>query len=709
MAGNLDEALSNIDEHITNIKTEVSTKSNKSLLIATVSAALLKAELLHLDYRNEEAFNVLRTEILTQINQLPRELQIVIAQNRMEVEFSYSDTNNYQQYLRAHDEAEIIGTKLWNPENVVDAYESIIANRHYDALPAFLREFKEAYKTGSWNLYRQAARRLAGEWLQLGRPDIAVYYAIIAHNKELIQSVGESLIAGGSAELIRALINKLLAVSNLKTHAYSASQLLKIVSDVIPDEQVDSVFDWLINICKLALADFNDFWLSVAAWEAVERISMRLTAEQGQKVIYIATAHQFWDEPNRLREYLIKAVDACIDYLPKEELVDLAEKSLPAAIEKEELIDEKEALILLCDIAERSEEAKRIIGDKLYTDSQTNNLYLQALSQSFNRQFAPGETDKFAENIVKDLTLQVQRLKPGQTPAETMVKMATFAARNDQEEVVIQIASPLALNALLANKKQLNAASIKNLIVTILSMISEPNNIPSNKIMLLSGLANIADCLDSESIEEIYRTLSPVASGKDLSQSKLLASIRDSKDPLNPYKINFQTPEEVQAAAIRTLANIERANPGAYGTNLNLIIEKGMVHWNPEIRKGAYMASINLLDLSETIISNLILGTRDPDVDAAQQAYVTLAFNKKIRLNENNWGAIVTALSLGIYSISISVRQIISHLISERRDEWVTSIFADRISEIEEQLKKDISYSVRKIISAHKKSLEENA
>lgn len=136
-----------------------------------------------------------------------------------------------------------------------------------------------------------------------------------------------------------------------------------------------------------------------------------MSKEQGRKVVETAVTHQSWNQRDRLRRNLLDAVNSCVGHLKPEELLSLAEKALPAGTTEREDVDYAEAISLLAHIAQKNEQAKKLIGDALYHESNPQTGFLQQILSTFDRSFAEGEADRMAQEIAKQIPLQVQRIK----------------------------------------------------------------------------------------------------------------------------------------------------------------------------------------------------------------------------------------------------------------------------------------------------------
>src|SRR5688572_24691725 len=130
---------------------------------------------------------------------------------------------------------------------MVQAYESAFAGRHYEALPAIWRELVNSYRHGTWFLYRQASKRLTREFLHIGLAHAADIHAINSQSTEFIEANANNLLAWRNPEVTTRVVQRIIYQANLKRHAIIGCNLLTQLADVIPDEQVEAVFKWLLK------------------------------------------------------------------------------------------------------------------------------------------------------------------------------------------------------------------------------------------------------------------------------------------------------------------------------------------------------------------------------------------------------------------------------------------------------------------------------
>jgi hypothetical protein len=699
LRGQLSDAIKELDQKRDQLLNSISVPSaNSQIEVECVVLSLLKAELLHLNLEDEKASVIFESEILNKITFLSSEIELIVMQNYGAVEIALLNPTMGKQLNRSYDEREMLGAKYWDPEAIVYAYEFAASGKHYESLPAFWGELITTYEHASWFSHRQAARRMAIESMQLGFVDLAVYHALIAEDVELISKIGEQLLLLRDHERIQLAVQKLLNTAHLGRHAHIASIFFGIIWDAIPEEYFASIFEWLLARATFVPKNWNEHSLSQAVWQTLFQMTRRQTAQQAKAVVSTAANHPFWDEPNRLRGELLRTVNASVPHLSPEELNELATQSLHAATTKQEQIDFGDALNLLCHLAERSEEAKKTIGDTLYQSGQFENFELRQLGPLFGREMLAQDVEEEASKISDDIRRQVQRFKKGETSPRPMMILASLSGHDDFGEVVVHVYVFTPLDSLLEHRKSLSASAVGRIVSALLETINEQENIPANKIGSIGRIIQLADLLTPELAENVFENLAPFAEGNRLILPKLMQSMGSPTDPLNPFKLNFQTAEEVQAAALFALASIEEKHPGIYRARLAKLLEIGMAHSDPKVRHSAISGLKNINVLGDVLIGSLIIGTRDPDASVAAVAYRVLAINEHLKFSDPYWLSFAHSVSLGVNSPSSRVRRDTAFAIAKREPQWTGTLIAERMNQLKARIQNDICWSVRQTI-----------
>lgn len=690
MRGEIDSALSQISQFL------ISNADHLSVL-DQVALFLLKAEILYLDCREAEALEIIKAEIEPKLSLLPQEIRFIVGQNRTDVALTLTDSESLRQADHLYDQRQLAGTKLWNPQAMVYAYEEAASGRHYEALPKLWQELVKSYQQGSWLYRRQAARRLAREYIQIGLAHSADYHAIIAQDSEIPKMIANHLIAWRQSRHIEAIIQRLLANANLKRHATIACILFTDIADVVPDHQLDGLLRWLLRRCSITANGWSELRLVSAAWEAVHSLTPRLNSEQAREVVRTALEHPSWEEDDRLREYIIRAIGDCIHALPSEDLPELARRTIPLFTPQIADVNyDKDILYLLRNIALRGDdELKNLIGDALYPGTPVNFELLRIADEFGKKLESDQAANDLAEYYAQDVRLQVQRLAPGEEFKKPAISIGTLTAQNGDQRVAVSCYSDMGLRAAIAHRASLRPESIQLLVDNILEMIREPENMLANKVGLINGIIELSDSITPELAEKIFETLAPPASGNVVGLD-ITAAAGDPNHPLNPFKINIGEPTDVHGGALYALACIE-AQKEVYGQRLTQLLEQAMAHPNAKVRKLAFTAARRMPALSESLLMRALLGTRDSDPDVAEAAF--LAVTRNPSNSEDFWSLLIYSLTVASDSPHTDVRRAAAFTVNSLRAHYPSEEVANKMRALEETFAIDVSYLVRSQIS----------
>jgi hypothetical protein len=123
-----------------------------------VALRVLKAEFLHLECRDEEAFGLLDETLRKAPPGTSAETLFVLRNNRRDVAFEIFHADSLNDHDRLGDEERLAQFDLFDARQILVAEQAAAAGKHYDALPAFWREFVRAYYGGCWWPFRWVAK-----------------------------------------------------------------------------------------------------------------------------------------------------------------------------------------------------------------------------------------------------------------------------------------------------------------------------------------------------------------------------------------------------------------------------------------------------------------------------------------------------------------------------------------------------------------------
>ena len=258
-----------------------------------VYIALLKAEILATEDHEDQALEVFREHIDPKVDQLSPEHALILEDNRNTISTFLERASGRDFYL-AVDARRIAKVELWESSPLLDAAEAAAEGDHHEALPLIWAECLRAYRTGSWRSQIVNTRHLARECLLLGAVDEAALQAIIGEDEKLGKKIANDLLSRGNWELIEKTVAKLVRFGNLSKHARVASQIFALMVDVIPDSQVNTVFQWLLLRAGIPPDDWRKSSSLKATWDALRALAPRLESVQAERLVNAAISHKVW-------------------------------------------------------------------------------------------------------------------------------------------------------------------------------------------------------------------------------------------------------------------------------------------------------------------------------------------------------------------------------------------------------------------------------
>lgn len=686
MHGDIGTALTSLDEE----SQRLASQANYETYVRAMS---LKAELLFLDCREQEAIEIFTRYIEPQMPSLDRETNLSLGHQRNVLSMSTLDFNSGQQFDDLYDRARLTGEKIFDAEATVYAFEAAAEGKHYDALPTFWRETLEAFRRGNWKYFRRASSRLAEEFLALGWIDGAAYHAILALDQDVAKKVAFHALLLQNSQTIDLLIQKIVESANLKRHATIGCLILSEIADAIPDDRVPEVFRWCLQKGTLPAGTASELNLFKGVWDALTSLAHRLSVDDAKRLINAATQHELWLPPSFSRKHLIGAVNIAVSNVDIEDLSGWVDRALPLATTLKHDLDYVDSINLLCHIAQRAgTEVRAKIGDNLYPTGVVENAILAQVAEVFGRRPASTvEANEVAQRVASEIRSQVHRGdKNAAQPGESYGRITIGS---EEESISVSISSFVGVRAVLSHRKLLSDESVDALVSAILEMIQEPENIPANKTALIDCLIDLEDRFAPEVADSVLEALAPIANGI-IPEPKIMKVSGDPDNPLNRFKMNVGSFAQVQGQALHAIARLDQLNDGKYADKLDPIFTTVLTDANAEIRRAGFGALRWLTKLSEPIIMSLLLGTRDPEPRTAEAAYVALATNQAIRIPDNLWHQLMYSLTMTSKSPLSQLRRAVAYTIKSLRSQCPSELSAS-LKQLEEQLASDICYSVR--------------
>ncbi len=681
----------------------------KALIAATppekhsdlVALGLLWSELLHLDGQNGESLTVFKEVMKPRQPSLSIPVQLVVTDNLSVLQMEDSPGEGISTFYHLVDRRRVAQFKASESDSLLAAQSAIEKDKFTEALPLLWQNLLRAYGLGSWRASRWAAERLAKLYLQAGELELACHYLIMAEADKEVEQVAAVILRRGDPDLIRAILRRLMNFANLRRHFVVACKVLAMIPDLIPNGDIEALAEWLLPRCR-ELPPFNGGGVMRAAWKAVRELGHRLSQATSRNLIEAAVTHPEWQAPlpggNRFlpnREVMVKAVTFLVHSASTEYLPEVVEAALPLATERIQDHDYGDVVNLLCNLSELGGAPLQTrIKTALYVPGKPVNRVLAQVAGFFGVEaLNPVQWEAFANKVIDETRLTVQRLKPGETPkpvAETLMTM-TQMAPTGQLQVTIQ--GGVGLEALTRGKQHLSDATIEQIIRVLIEMATNRDNLLSNRELLLSQVCEFADRTQPSLRDEVVRTLEPLVRGQ-VPESTDYPNSEAGRHPLASYRMSMGTPQEVQAMALIAAATF----CGSDTTRSRLIGEalfEGFVNPNVTVRKGAYAAARRLPTLSSEQLLPILMGLRDSDPAAARAAFAAFADRKEWSLTRPMWKLFLLASRLAGQSPDVNLRRHAAVALRERFPDAPTESTRSEAKEILDAFAADVAYSVR--------------
>jgi hypothetical protein len=698
MVGRIKDALDRLNEVISTIPDPL----NKAAILQT------KAEMLYLDGKCETSYQVFVSELDVLLPKLPHAVALIVGFNRSEVAITRVDSAGVPRHYDLIDEQRIAGIEHWDSSAMMAATNNAARGRSYESLPTIWRELLRAYRQGRWAVFREASRYMADECIRIHLPQEAAFHALIALDCDCAKQIGEVLLISKDVGVVEATVTKLLLTANLQRHFIIACELLQKIADLIPDHLVDRVLDWLL--LRGANVGRSEGFSSVetTAWVTIELLAARASPDAAERIVRTAVTHRAWIESTErpdqyilTREEIVNATVQAVVALPINALRMLADATIPLATERRNFKDFKNVVNLLSHVAHRaSDDIKAKITSALYPAGKPIPPALVQAAPYFGKELLnkDGQFARYAAQVAQSISQVVQHVPKGEDAKPVDGTVMTWNSEKENENLVVHLISTESVWGLIRHKNQVPEDSRRAVIYALLEAISNRENLLENRVSFIDCIRGFADCLDTSQVVEIFRVLGPIARG-NIEISSDVASSMSQSNPLNRFHVNGATIEQVIAQALFVLACIEHACPGRYGARLQALVRMGLSNASPTIRKYAFAAVREIPTIAEGTWMPLLLGTRDPDDEAAALAFDAISAKKNLHLTRAQWKMATYSLRIAQLSISIKLRKAAAKAVSRLEPQAPNKAIREELSEIRGLFSSDIAHSIRKVAS----------
>lgn len=694
MKGEIDRSLQELEDVL--ISREVKLEPLEQL-----SILMLQTEILYLDGREKESSELYEDKILPLLNSIPQidqNIKMIAEDNYYETAIDQLKKGSIRGHYQLRDLIKLSGLQLQDADALNTAHNYADDEKHFDAFPIYWRQLIRSYVLGSWRAVRWSSNYLAKECLKLNLLDMAAFYSIIAMNQKIAEVIGNRLLEIGDKKLIKDTVERLISYSHLFKYSEVACKIFDVISDAIPNSQVESVFQWLCQRCKFTPQNLAKTGNFINACSALRSLACRLNSEQTQKVIELIINHKIWRSRSRLREYLLKILYNCVERLSSKELSRVGKELLTLATSLKSDIDYPKVINLLGYIADRIDSnIKEEITKSLYpSDTKEVNIYLAKVAKRFGVALSLiTDLRKMVENIANDIRMQVQHLSKEEEPKKVFEMYYSFTSAIGDKKTVVTAVGTTHLKFFLTQSKLLEPDMVKLLSDAILDMISDTDNLIGNKIALIECLKELGTKFPKDEAIRVFEVLESIILGK-IGCGICEKMSEEAASPMNPYKFNFGSPSKLKGFALYSLAYMENRQPGLFGKKLYPLIENALLDVDSEIRKHAFAASREMPELSDQALIGVLFGTRDTDDEAATWAFESIISKKNQKFSDYHFHLLYYSIAMAAKSPNVRLRRMAAIVIKNFSD--ILPTVAPKIKEIERELIDDVCYSVRSVL-----------
>jgi hypothetical protein len=590
-----------------------------------VGRGLGRAWLLHLDRRSMEALTVIDEEVLPNAYELPEEIRFAIEQNRLDAAFGqgFPLEDDVERHYGQIDRRNLLGITFRDSRALLAAAGASASGKNYDSLPVYSNALFKAYRFYNWRDIRQASEDLARELLRIKNPIDAVFYMMLSEDKEIAQEVADYLRSENNPDSVLKVVTKLTRVSHLSRHTAVACEFLSRLDDAIPDPAVS---EWLARLRvarELPGMSPVERWISDPAWSATKALLPGATADQADGVISEVLGHPRWSGHDLMRREFYPVLQAAAEVASEKAIKKLIDAVIPHVISTTPGHDLDRAVSLLIAIAERSSELKAAVAAKI---SRTGKIGIPPLlatvaADAFGVSFNVDDPERMARSAFEHLGFQVERADAGTEPRTGLGENIIEHKQTSTGHVVVKIGSCAEeLHTVASFRKDVPAPLMNELVRAILRNISDPQNVNTNRIMLLNVLPRLEDVMDASVVQQTVDVLAKLA--RDHREaSHPLHGQSESYAQLNPFRFGHHGwPQEVRGEALLALAALVKHHADIGSTRLNSFLQAAMADPNSMVREFGYRAIAITGALTSDSLPALVAGTRDNDLRAANIA-----------------------------------------------------------------------------------------
>lgn len=655
---------------------------------------LLVAEILHLSGKHDEAHAVFSKHLgpILESQDLPTEDSATLASCYQSISLSRGGKEPLIGFYESVDDRRL-SAAMWEDEHHallgIDAAE---ADKHFDAMGHLLLALRRAFRRSSWGAFRTAATRLARECVRATCFCDAAFYAVLAREEKLTSHVCHAIAVSASHEDLVKITSRLLRFSGLPVHCKTACDMFRELSDELPEEHVAGVVDFLVAATSVETGSkFSEWEVSRAAWKAISVIIERCPLASADGIAQSIFQKLEWRRPTVERVERIKVLRAVARKLPAAELATWAEPCIPLATTERFDFDFHESVELLCEVADRStKDAKCAIARALCPRGEfENNGVLLQIAPALGVVPKKETFDGFSERIVARIVHRIETLGLEEEPTKTGA--GHLAKTMEGKKIVTHDLSVELVAGVIKHWGRLPAKRRNVLCDAMLTNLLNDHETVPNQIAALGLIPLMVPKLSATRQQHLIEGV--LSFTEDDRPSPFdTGGLADSNHPLQRFRVNMGSPDDVLGEAIRCLATTEEHCPGTVGDRLAAVLNKHLSHQSGTVRRQTLIALQRNIPRTENILQKALFATRDEDPVAAAAAFHVFTGTPGKRL--------VSLCPSLTYSLSCATRS--QHRILRRSAAKLTGLLYRMFScdypplaELAERIQSDRCWSVR--------------
>ena len=323
------------------------------------------------------------------------------------------------------------------------------------------------------------------------------------------------------------------------------------------------------------------------------------------------------------------------------------------------------------------------------------NLVLIQVAELFGHTLDAPVFAAFASESVQKIRRQVERLPSSEQPTAIPGMIGYLTVPQGNVQIVVHEGAGLIYGAIHRLRHSFTPGSLQEMVEAMLAMIEEPENFLHNKEAIVGCLGDLADCLSPEARAQVIDTIAPLATGSPIPEPTIVQTSAVVNHPLNPFRYHRGSPGELRRSALEAMAKIESVNAGTF-TGFRDAIEAALVAEDVETRRAGFAAAQELSNVGRSLLTGLLMGTRDYDREICASAIDALASKQDLALSENEWQLLLHSLRLAIQSKERVVRRAVAQSLTNFEAKAPAGLASD-FQSMAETLRSDICYSVRQV------------